>query len=275
MLLTAGILDLVVGVPTLAFGILLVGSIEPWIWWASSFYRPGAITGGVLVTLAMIAIIGGISALRKRLWGLSLAGSICALFATLFLIFLLWPSPAQLFLLLSVPAVVFTVLGKMRPEHGTKEVRSTWMPLTAGILDLVVGVPILLFGILLAGGIDPIFWWTSLYEPGAKTGAVLITLAVIAITGGVFALRERAWGLALAGSICALFANLFLIFLLWPSQEYLLLLPVSVPAVVFTILGGKHFERGRLDKRIVTLLMLAIVAALIFLVVNIYNSSQL
>jgi hypothetical protein len=242
MPLTAGILDLLVGVPTLAFGILIIGNIEPWIWWASSFYRPGAVTGGVLVTLAAIAITGGIFAIRERAWGLSLAGSICALFATLFLIFLLWPSPAQLLLLLSVPAVVFTLLGKMRPEYGTKAVRSTWMPLTAGILDLVVGLPILLFGILLAGGIDPIFWWTSLYEPGAKTGAVLITLAAITIAGGVFALRERAWGLALAGSICALFANLFLIFLLWPSQAYLLLLPVSVPTIAFTVLGRRSFE---------------------------------
>jgi hypothetical protein len=114
MPLTAGILNLVVGVPILLFGILLAGSIEPFVWWASSFYRPGAITGAVLITFATIAIIGGIFSLRKRVWTLALAGSICALFATLFLTFLLWPAPAHLYLLVSVPAVVFTVLGRKR-----------------------------------------------------------------------------------------------------------------------------------------------------------------
>jgi len=93
------------------------------------------------------------------------------------------------------------------------------MPLTIGILNLVVGVPILLFGIiLLAHGVEPLAWWASRdYSPGSITGVVLITFATIAITGGVFALRKRARRLALAGLICALFATLFLTFVFWPA----------------------------------------------------------
>jgi hypothetical protein len=231
-----GILDLVVGVPTLAFGILLAGNIEPWVWWTARFYRSGAVSGAMLITFATIAIIGGVFALRKKVWGLALTGSICALFATFFLTFLFWPAPGYIYLLISVPAIMLTVLGE-------KAVKGTWLPLAAGILDLAVGVPALLFGIFFAAGIDPFLWWPSLYEPSALTGGVLITFATIAITGGVFALRKNLWGLALAGSICALFANLFLIpFLsLWPAPAEVFLL-VSVPAVVFTVLGRRSFE---------------------------------
>jgi hypothetical protein len=115
-----GILDLVVGVPTLAFGILLAGNIEPWVWWTARFYRSGAVSGAMLITFATIAIIGGVFALKKKLWGLALASSICAPFANLFLIpyLFLWPAQAEVFLLVSVLPVVFTILGRKRFERG-------------------------------------------------------------------------------------------------------------------------------------------------------------
>jgi hypothetical protein len=37
------------------------------------------IVGGLLVVLGIIAIVGGISAIRRKSFGLSLAGAICAL----------------------------------------------------------------------------------------------------------------------------------------------------------------------------------------------------
>ena len=60
------------------------------------------IMGGLLVVLGIIAIIGGISAIRRKSFGLSLAGAICAL-----------PSS-----ILGILAVIFVALGKR--EFGAK-----------------------------------------------------------------------------------------------------------------------------------------------------------
>ena len=106
---------------------------------------------------------------------------------------------------------------------------SAWMPLTAGILDLVAGVPALIIGILVAAGLGALGWLSGIAGVGvimAAIGVSLIIFAIIAIAGGVFALRKRTWGLALAGSIFALFCAWIL----------------GIPAIVFTVMGKKHFK---------------------------------
>ena len=115
------------------------------------------------------------------------------------------------------------------------------MPLTAGILDLVAGVPALLIGIVVIAGIagfGVLGWLSWLIDVagvagvagvGVIMGAIgvsLIIFALVAIVGGVFALRKRIWGLALAGSIFALFCA-------WIF---------GIPAIVFTVMGKKHFK---------------------------------
>ena len=117
----------------------------------------------------------------------------------------------------------------------------SWMPLVAGILDLVIGIPSLFTGIVvamapqwiaeapeLAEGLEgiPMEFFTGM-------GVVMSLLAVVAIVGGIFAIRKRRWGLALAGSICAIFAGVPL---------YLAGLFLGIPAVVFTALGKEHFK---------------------------------
>jgi hypothetical protein len=59
------------------------------MWWI--------IVGGILVVLGVIAIAGGFSAIRRKSFGLSLAGAICALIP---------------FNLLGLLAVIFVSLGK-------------------------------------------------------------------------------------------------------------------------------------------------------------------
>jgi hypothetical protein len=58
------------------------------VWWA--------IIGGCLGVLGIVAVVGGISAIRRKRFGLSLAGAICAL-----------PS-----VFLGILAVIFVALGK-------------------------------------------------------------------------------------------------------------------------------------------------------------------
>ena len=76
-------------------------------------------------------------------------------------------------------------VGKLLGTH-------TWKPTAAGILDIVAGVIwIVIGGIVLADDI--------------ALGVSFSVVAIFAIIGGIFAIRRRIWGLALAGSICALF----------------------------------------------------------------------
>lgn len=103
------------------------------------------------------------------------------------------------------------------------------MPLAAGILDLVAGIPALIIGVLFLTDAEVPGWLSGVVGFGVLTGTtvVLVTIfAVIAIAGGVFALRKRTWWLALAGSIFALFCAWIL----------------GIPAIVFTVLGKKHFK---------------------------------
>jgi len=96
----------------------------------------------------------------------------------------------------------------------------SWKPLVAGILDIVLAPFVLsqalggaLQGHLMEGQI--IFWGCAI-------------VGIVAIVGGVFALRRRIWGLALAGSICASI-SLFTWYL-------------GVAAIIFTVLAKKEFK---------------------------------
>jgi len=40
---------------------------------------------------------------------------------------------------------------------------------------------------------------------GEAFGILALIVGIVAIVGGIFAIRRRLWGLALAGAICALF----------------------------------------------------------------------
>jgi hypothetical protein len=108
----------------------------------------------------------------------------------------------------------------------------TWMPMTAGILDIICGCWALLiaFAFIFVGSVArfipdvpaylfPIF--TAFSVPFGVIG-------ILAIVGGIFALRRKVWGLALAGSIASLF-SLHLFFL-------------GIAAIVFTALSKKEFE---------------------------------
>ena len=108
----------------------------------------------------------------------------------------------------------------------------TWKPVTGGVLSIVSGCAAIgkgAFILLLRGSLDKIDWgnwfshWGGVWGPGMgwpemfrfwhDTGMigtlmlgasiVLIVVGIIAIAGGVSALRRRNWGLALAGSILA------------------------------------------------------------------------
>jgi len=128
----------------------------------------------------------------------------------------------------------------------------TWKPMTAGILSIIGGVPAITGGIMLtlmAKGITllGIVPWATIVpemkdipEIHGILGGVgifltaiavpLIILGVVAIVGGVYALKRKRWGLALAGAICALLCNTLM----------------GILAIIFVSMGKGEFE-GKTD----------------------------
>jgi hypothetical protein len=89
----------------------------------------------------------------------------------------------------------------------------TWKPTTAGSLTISAGVLGLIVGSVFVS-INPLF----------TVGSVAIVISIVALAGGVCALKRRVWGLALAGSICSIWC--------W----------VGIPAIVFIAFSKQEFS---------------------------------
>ena len=113
----------------------------------------------------------------------------------------------------------------------------TWKPTTAGILSIIAGALSLTgaggIGVILMGyeaiSMWPETWRLGPFEValGAAIGAPLIILGIIPIIGGIFSLKRRLWGLALAGAICALFPLTFIF---------------GILAIIFLVMGKNEFD---------------------------------
>jgi len=119
----------------------------------------------------------------------------------------------------------------------------TWKPTAAGILCIIAGtigavVGLIALFIIWLGGAFLEFFLKIASEPNqeipagpsleAGIGIAVLIVVTLAIVGGIYALRRRIWGLALAGSICAL-------------------VPLVIPgilAIIFVSLSKREFESG-------------------------------
>jgi hypothetical protein len=114
------------------------------------------------------------------------------------------------------------------------------MPTAGGILSIVSGALgfivvsfLLTFGSIFGAAIarevmvSVGYWQAGL--PMTIIGLIaipLLCLNILAIVGGIYAIRRKGWGLALAGAICSIF----------PSQV------LGVLAVVFIAISRKEFD---------------------------------
>jgi len=111
--------------------------------------------------------------------------------------------------------------------------QKTWKPTTAGILSIFIGAIGVIGGIAvaaagaIAGGLLAQLGLPFLGELMAGVVAVPIVLGIVAIIGGIYALKRRVWGLALAGAICALLTPPFGI--------------LGLLAIIFVTLGKDEF----------------------------------
>lgn len=116
-----------------------------------------------------------------------------------------------------------------------------WKPTVAGILSIVSGVVglVSVFGLIIAISITGGFYIPGTEQipgfiPSLLTGIAipLALLSILSLVGGIYALQRRKWGLALAGSISAIFASIPL----------LGGLPVGITATILTALSKNEFE---------------------------------
>lgn len=108
------------------------------------------------------------------------------------------------------------------------------LDIIAGISGLVGGIPLLVIALVGSGVLG------TLPDPEVRFLAILpmalfLPLAllcflsgVLAIAGGIAAFNRRRWGLAVAGSIAAVFG----------------FFPVGIAAVIFTILAESEFRQS-------------------------------
>jgi hypothetical protein len=108
----------------------------------------------------------------------------------------------------------------------------TWKATTAGLLSIIGGGLGVTLGIVLvvlgtvAGTVLAGLGVPFVGELVVGTLAVGLVLGIVAIIGGIYAIRRQKWGLALAGAICALFPWWIL----------------GIPAVVFMVLARDEFK---------------------------------
>lgn len=115
--------------------------------------------------------------------------------------------------------------------------QKSWMPLTGGVISIVAGALGLLiclvvtFVILGLGAFAGSSWGDRI--PSVMPIWILLLICipfflinVLAIIGGIFSVKARYWGWALAGAIGALFPCWIL----------------GVPAIVFVILGRNEYK---------------------------------
>jgi len=126
--------------------------------------------------------------------------------------------------------------------------KRTWKPIAAGILCIIAGaiglIPAIVMSLYLSRAFVPLL---------RAIGALLAVVGIMPIVGGIYALRRRIWGLALAGSIFALIAPVIPVALLLtavaeadsPAVFAIIASPFGILgllALIFVIRGRREFK---------------------------------
>jgi hypothetical protein len=117
---------------------------------------------------------------------------------------------------------------------------SSWMPTAGGVLNIVVGGLSLLnslvvCAVVIVTRVDLSFFdfkgefglLVAILTIYFVYGAVTFILGIISIVGGVYALKRKRWGWALAGSICSALCSTIM----------------GILALIFIIMGKKEFSK--------------------------------
>jgi len=137
--------------------------------------------------------------------------------------------------------------------------KRTWMPRAAGILCIIAGVlivviPVIVVAVNVGGLMKPspmdgygVFILFLFFGPLI---ILLIIVGIFAVVGGIYALKRRRWGLALAGSICVLIFGialggigaLFASVLASVVLAFVVFAGLALLPLIFVILGKREFK---------------------------------
>jgi len=219
--ITGGVVEVLAGAIVLGIvGRIMIGGplpTIPHISWMPGlelqlvFFPTRGITVGILIlALGAIGIAGGISALSRKSFGLSLAGAICVL-------------PTVLFGVLAIAFVAVSRrgFGVEAKENGVTS--RSWLRVAGGILSIIGGlVQIInpgLLGVLLS------YWGVYRVPPVGLITLVIFFLGIVAMIGGALAIGGQAYKTSLGGAVCALPSTIF-----------------GILAIVFIVLGRREFR---------------------------------
>jgi len=163
------------------------------------------------------------------------------------------------------------------PPAQSQQTKKTWKPVAAGILDIICGFSaigwslIILFIVYISFQLNPYYSFYSM-DLGAVVlvGSIAAAIAILAMAGGIYAIRRKRLRLALGGSIaafllCLLPGIISIRILVMISEEqtqisrpqipgsvataliaeslpYLLFLFIGITAITLTALSKSEFE---------------------------------
>lgn len=87
----------------------------------------------------------------------------------------------------------------------------SWKPIAAGILAIVGGAFNILVSLTVAMFMPVAAPFQAAFASVGFIGALFLGTGVVALIGGISAIRRKRWGLALAGAICAIAPPSFLL----------------------------------------------------------------
>jgi hypothetical protein len=103
----------------------------------------------------------------------------------------------------------------------------TWKPTVGGILAIISGIVGIIVGLIVFTWGPFAGAWFMAWLGAIVISPLFIISGIIAIVGGMYALQRKIWGLALAGSICALFSSAGIL---------------GILAIIFVVLGKREFK---------------------------------
>jgi hypothetical protein len=123
---TGGILSIIAGAVAVLVGIgdLVKGELAR----RMVFHIGGEAVGVLLLIIGIVAIVGGSLAIGRRVWGLALAGAICALF------------PVHV-AILGILAIIFVALSKGEFDQSASKTSSGTPSSSAGKADVTTPEP--------------------------------------------------------------------------------------------------------------------------------------
>jgi len=131
-----------------------------------------------------------------------------------------------------------------------------WMPITAGVLDIIHGVGEILVGVFFIKVVRDLPWGGIYGTEEVILWLILIPIGVLAVVGGIHAFIRKRWPLALVGGIVTFILPALFMLDYWEGFEprslrdffssHTLLGFSGIPAIVaiiLTVLSRKQFKR--------------------------------